>query len=346
MGNTSTTGENTSAMPGGEFDTGAPSPEARAGGATAVVVLGTGGTIAGTSAQRGDNVGYTAGQTPVLALLEALGQRAPVPPGLRIESEQVAQIDSKDMTHALWRRLTERIAAHLARPEVAAVLVTHGTDTLEETAYLVQRVLAPEKPVVFTAAMRPADALQADGPQNLLDALTVAAHPCGLQGVMLVLAGKVWAGSEARKVHPYRLDAFDAGDAGALAVVEEGRLRCFRAAVDAPPALGLQVLARDIWPEVQIVTSHGGAEGRIVELLLESGVQGLVVACTGNGTVHQDLLAVLLRAQHQGVAVLRALRGGGGSIVAGGAEVLPSAGGLTAAQARVELLLRLLARGA
>ena len=169
MGNTSTTGENTSAMPGGEFDTGAPSPEARAGGATAVVVLGTGGTIAGTSAQRGDNVGYTAGQTPVLALLEGLGQRAPVPPGLRIESEQVAQIDSKDMTHALWRRLTERIAAHLARPEVAAVLVTHGTDTIEETAYLVQRVLAPEKPVVFTAAMRPADALQADGPLHVVE---------------------------------------------------------------------------------------------------------------------------------------------------------------------------------
>ena len=345
MGNTSTTGEITTARPDFELDEAASLSGDGGHGATTVVVLGTGGTIAGTSAQRGDNVGYTAGQTPVLALLEGLGHRAPVPPGLRIESEQVAQIDSKDMTHAQWRRLTERIAAHLARPEVIAVLVTHGTDTLEETAYLVQRVLSPAKPVVFTAAMRPADALQADGPQNLLDALAVAARPCGLRGVLLVLAGKVWAGAEARKVHPYRLDAFDAGDAGALAVVEEGRLRRFRDTAEVPVALGLQVLARDIWPEVQIVSSHGGADGRIVELLLESGVQGLVVACTGNGTVHQDLLAVLLRAQQQGVSVLRALRGGGGSIVCGAAEVLPSAGGLTAAQARVELLLRLLANG-
>lgn len=316
-----------------------------------VVVLGTGGTIAGTSARPGDHVGYTAAQRGIEALLGSL--RGHVDPargaGLQLESEQVAQIDSKDMSHAVWRRLAERAAWHLARPDVVGVVVTHGTDTLEETAYLLHRVLAPRKPLVLAAAMRPADALMADGPQNLLDAISVAwqGEAAGLGGVMLAMAGRVWAGAELRKVHPYRLDAFDAGDAGPLAHVEQGALRLLRRwPAEEGRALGLQALAADIWPEVQIVTSHAGADGRIVELLLDAGVQGLVVACTGNGSIHQALLAALLRAQQQGVMVLRALRQGSGCIVPGGSAVLADAGGLTASQARVELLLRLLARHA
>ena len=306
-----------------------------------VVVLGTGGTIAGRASAAGDNVGYTAAQVGVEQLVDAVpGLRRWVEQGLTLDSEQVAQIDSKDMSHAVWRRLAERVAAHVARPEVSGVVVTHGTDTLEETAYLLHRVLAPHKPVVVTAAMRPASSSQADGPQNLCDAVSLAMH-VQAHGVLLVMGGVVWSGAEARKVHPYRLEAFSAGDAGALAYIEEGRLRALRGWPQATP-LGVQVLAPEIWPEVQIVHSHAGADGRLVELLLDAGVQGLVVACTGNGTVHHDLMAVLMRAQQQGVSVLRALRNGAGVIVPGGHDELPAAGGLTPAQARVELLLRLL----
>src|SRR5438132_2292849 len=174
-----------------------------------VVVLGTGGTIAGTAADELDNVGYTAGQLAVAQLVRAVPALAAV----AIECEQVAQLDSKDMGHAAWRDLALRCAHHLARPEVAGIVVTHGTDTLEETAWFLQRVLAPAKPVVMTAAMRPATALQADGPQNLLDAVTVARAP-GARGVVAVLAGVVHGAREVRKVHPYRVDAFGSGDAG------------------------------------------------------------------------------------------------------------------------------------
>lgn len=314
-------------------------------GARHIVVLGTGGTIAGAASDPGDNVGYTAGQVAVGQLLDAVpALRRKVEAGWTIESEQVAQVDSKDMGHAVWRRLADRVHHHLLRSEVDGIVVTHGTDTLEETAYLLQRVLAPGKPVVFTAAMRPATSAQPDGPQNLADAVTVAAA-AGACGVVAVLAGKVWLGTEVRKVHPYRLDAFDAGDAGPLAHVEEGRLRRLRE-WPTGSALGLQVLAADIWPEVQVVVSHAGADGRVVDLLMEAGVQGLVVAATGNGTVHHDLQAALLRAQAAGVAVVRALRGGAGCIVPTGHELVPDAGALTAAQARVEILLRLLSRRA
>ena len=108
--------------------------------------------------------------------------------------------------------LAARVAHHLARDEVAGVVITHGTDTLEETAYFLQRVLAPAKPVVLTAAMRPATAPSADGPQNLLDAVRVAALP-GACGVLACIAGTVHAGDQVRKIHPYRVDAFDSGDA-------------------------------------------------------------------------------------------------------------------------------------
>lgn len=306
--------------------------------ASTIVVLGTGGTIAGTSAQAADNIGYTAAQIGVAQLVAAVPALAAVP----LECEQVAQLDSKDMSFAVWRALALRVAHHLARSEVAGIVVTHGTDTLEETAYFLQRVLAPNKPVVLTAAMRPATALQADGPQNLLDAVRVAQHT-GAQGVLAVLAGAVHSAHDVRKAHTYRLDAFSSGDAGPLAVVEEGRLRIFRPWPQAQAA-DLQALPSPgaDWPWVEIVSSHAGATGAAVRALCAAGVRGVVVAATGNGTVHHELEAALLEAQAQGVKVLRSTRCGSGRVMAKPADVLPSADELTPAKARVELMLQLL----
>jgi L-asparaginase len=306
--------------------------------ASKVVILGTGGTIAGTAASATDAVGYSAAQLGVAQLVAAV----PVLAGADLECEQVAQLDSKDMDIATWQRLAQRSAHHLERADVAGVVVTHGTDTLEETAYFLHRVLAPAKPLVLTAAMRPATSLQADGPQNLLDAVAVA---CDVQagGVVVAVAGRVWAGAEVRKVHSFRLDAFDAGDAGPLAAIEEGVLRWWRHAPPGEP-LGLARIARDAaaWPRVEILLSHAGANGVVVDALLAQGVHGIVAAGTGNGTLHRDLEAALRRATRNGVRVLRASRCAGGPVLGGDAEDLPGAGALSAVQARVELLLRLL----
>ncbi|HEY1392318.1 MAG TPA: asparaginase, partial [Methylibium sp.] len=280
------------------------------GKASITVILGTGGTIAGKAADAGDNIGYTAAQIGVAQLLAAV----PALSGLPLEAEQVAQLDSKDMSFEVWRRLAERVSHHCARPEVSGVVVTHGTDTLEETAYLLQRVLSPSKPVVMAAAMRPATAMQADGPQNLLDAVSVARH-AGVHGVVAVLAGAVWSGGELRKSHTYRLDAFNAGDAGPLAWVEEGALRRLRPWPEGRP-LGLDLLAREPWPRVEIVWSHAGADGRLVDALVADGVNGIVVAATGNGTLHHALEEALLRAQQRGVKVLRSTRVAAGAVLA------------------------------
>lgn len=309
--------------------------------ASTVVILGTGGTIAGTSAHAQDNLGYRAAQLGVAELASAV----PMPGGVRIELEQVVQIDSKDMGFAVWLALAKRVAHHLARPQVCGVVITHGTDTLEETAYFLQRVLAPAKPVAVTGAMRPATSRQADGPQNLCDAVAVASA-AGTHGVVAVFAGAVHAAREVRKIHPYRIDAFGSGDSGPLAWIEEGELRPLRTwPTDRP--LGLELLPADIalWPAVDIVTSMSGARPAAVAALCASGVRGLVVAATGNGTVHAELEAALLQAQAQGIAVLRSTRCLDGRIAcpkSDAAAALPSAGDLTPVKARIELMLSLM----
>lgn len=303
-----------------------------------VVILGTGGTIAGTAVSACDDIGYTAAQLSVADLVAAVPDLAGVP----LELEQLAQLDSKDMEFAVWQRLAQRVAHHLARPEVGGVVVTHGTDTLEETAWFLQRVLAPAKPVVLTAAMRPATALSPDGPPNLRDAVRVAREP-GARGVLAVLAGTVHGAAEVQKLHTWRLDAFGSGDAGPLAHVEAGQLRVLRP-WPAGQALGLGTVQRDPadWPRVEIVVSHAGADGRLVEALRAQGVDGLVVAGTGNGTVHRALESALLAAFEDGVAVLRATRCALGRVIAQPDDALPDAGGLSPVKARIELLLQLL----
>jgi L-asparaginase len=312
-----------------------------------IVILGTGGTIAGAAASALDHTGYTAGQLGVADLLAGLPTAAMYGGADRFMVEQLAQIDSKDMGFEVWVKLAQRVAHHLSQSEVQAVLITHGTDTLEETAYFLHALLMPSKPVVLTCAMRPATALVPDGPQNLMDALAVAVSP-GAGGVIVVCAGAVFGAEDVQKIHPYRLNAFGAGDAGPIAYVEEGRLRQLRSWPHASTgflegrAALLGRLTDTRWPRVEVVMSHAGADGWAVRALVEAGVQGLVVSTTGNGTVHQDLEAALLEAMAKGVKVLRATRCTEGRILEGANDALPAAPGLNSAKARIALMLALM----
>lgn len=325
-----------------------------------VVLLGTGGTISGLAASPRDNLGYVAGQVDVARLAQALPPLANGP--LELHTEQVAQIDSKDMSFEVWRLLAQRCLHFLAQADVRGIVVTHGTDTMEETAYFLHLALAAcgpvPKPVVLTGAMRPASSLAPDGPQNLVDALAVATQP-GLAGVVVVFAGTVHSALDVQKVHPYRLDAFDSGDAGPLGYVEEGAVRLVR---PWPPAAGgsaADPMAMDCgrgdaalpwdrpWPRVEIVMSYAGASAGTVDCLVTGGqsqqhpVRGIVVAGTGNGAVHQELEAALIRAQAGGVQVVRATRCAAGRVLGTEAAALPDSGGLSPVKARVALMLRL-----
>ncbi len=310
---------------------------------TKIVLLGTGGTIAGTAADPGDNVGYIAGELGVAHLLAAV----PTLAGLPLVSEQVAQLDSKDMGFAVWQQLAARCAHHLAQPDVVGIVITHGTDTLEETAWFLQSVLATTKPVVLTCAMRPATSAAADGPQNLTDAVTVASAP-GARGVVVVCAGTIHSAADVQKDHPYRVDAFSSGDAGPIGYVEEGRLRLMRNWPEVPvnwSKFAIDTGVPDpLWPRVDIVMNYAGVDGTVVDALRVRGVDGIVVACTGNGTLHHALEAALLRAQAAGVVVVRATRCAHGRVLPQAQARLRDSVGRSPVKARISLMLELMAR--
>ena len=307
-----------------------------------IVILGTGGTIAGVASQASNNIDYTAAQVGVFDLVGAIA-------GLnQIETEQVAQIDSKDMSFEVWTALANRVQHHLAQDDVQGVVMTHGTDTLEETAYFLQAVLNPSKPVVLTCAMRPASALAPDGPQNILDAVTVARHE-EAHGVMVVCAGDVHSALDVQKIHTYQLNAFGSGDAGLIGFIEENTLKMVRS-WPLTQQIWAQVATEKIavlsavraWPKVEIVMNYAGANGALVDALVALGVQGLVVAGTGNGTVHIALEAALLNAQAKGILVVRATRCTQGRVLPRVDDRFPSSNGLSPVKARIELMLKLM----
>lgn len=311
-----------------------------------IVVLGTGGTIAGLA--RGAEPGrYHAARKPVDELLVGVA----VPHAMTVQVEQVAQIDSKDMDLAVWQALLRAGREHLARAEVRGLVITHGTDTLEETAWLLQALLAPRKPVVLTCAMRPADAPDADGPRNLADALLVAADP-GASGVLAVCAGRILGAQEVQKIHSSRLDAFGSGEAGDLGRVQAGEVQWLRERPQGQP-LGVldAVLAATALPRVEIVLSHAAACGATIDALVDPQaaahhgappVKGLVLAGTGGGTLHREVEAAAQRARVAGVRVVRSTRCADGWLQPRADDEFPALP-LNPVKARLALMLDLLA---
>lgn len=335
-----------------------------------IVVLATGGTIAGASASVGDGVAYRAGEVPVSSLLAQVPGLEQLLGSCTLVAEQVAQVNSKDMDYGLWQALALRCVHWMAQDDVSGLVITHGTDTLEETAWFLQRMLdvAPlaqvlttaqaRKPVVLSSAMRPSTARLSDGPQNLADAVSVL-QDARARGVLAVAAGHVHAARAVHKVQPYRVDAFSSGDAGLLAHVEEGRVRWLR---DPAMASEQDVLATAqsakilwdcmgnpgaAWPWVEVLVSHAGADGRSLRACLQAGVQGVVLAGSGNATLHTGIEAAASTLMQQGVPVWRTSRCLEGSAVAGAESVVPLAmcGGqvLRPMQARTEMVLQVLA---
>ena len=297
-----------------------------------IVVLATGGTIAGLAAQADKPQNYTAGQVGVDDLLQNVSVDC-----LELITEQVAQIDSKDMSFAVWQNLLARVSYWLEQDDVQGVVITHGTDTLEETAYFLQTVLQPIKPVAITCAMLPANAPDSDGPGNLKDALAWAKSDTS-HGVALVCAGQVHAGNAVQKSHSQQRNPFSS-----TATVQQATADTHSLAVLHVPSVA-QVLACKQWPRVELVVNHAGADGHMVRALMaHDAPHGWVVVGTGNGTLHHDLEAALLEAHKQGAQVVRASRCAQGGVQSRTADVLPHAGGLTSVQARVALLLHLVA---
>jgi L-asparaginase len=306
-----------------------------------IVLLFTGGTI---SMRHDATLG---GAVPALSGRDILAATPGVERIAKVEIDDFGAYPGPHMTvERIWA-LRGRIAHHLARSEVAGIVVTHGTDSLEESAYLTARSIGSEKPVVFTGAMRTASELGWDGPANLADAVRVAASEEALgQGIMVVMGGRIFAGLDVTKAHTHLLDAFESPGLGPLGVLDDGQV-IFRRAL--PPAPPLLQPAQPATP-VDIVLAWAGADSRLLDAS-RAEARGLVVAAMGRGNVPPAMVPGIERFLGEGKTVVvasRAMRGRVGHTYGypGGGRRLFEMGAVFAGsrrpqQARIELMLAL-----
>ncbi len=278
-----------------------------------VALIGTGGTIASIAEAETQLSDYTVSSAveSLITAVPALGSIA------AFEFEQVCNIESHSIDDALLLRIAHRVNAWLAMDHVAAVVITHGTDTLEETAYFLNLVIKSDKPVVVVGAMRPASALSADGPLNLFHAVSVAVCPESAgKGVLVVMNDRVIAARYATKGHTTNVDAFVIPEQGCLGVVSGRDVQYFNAPLRRHTIRSEFRLdpGQAALPPVDILYDYQGAGTHLFQAALQAGVRGIVLAGTGNGSLSPAALAGARLAVGQGVAFVRASRVGQGSV--------------------------------
>ena len=304
-----------------------------------VHIVATGGTIASTN-----YYSRAPGKVGVAALLRAVPSLDSL---AAVSGQQFANVASSEMTPVMWLALARAIADTLrARPELAGVVVTHGTDTMEETAYFLDLTVADPRPVVVTGAMRPADGVGVDGPANLRNAVRLAAAPAASgRGAMILMNDEILAARDASKTNTVRPSAFGAPVRGALGVADPEGIVFHRLPARAPTFDITHV--REL-PRVDVVMSYVGADGADVDAFVAAGAKGIVVAGAGRGAIPPRQRQALNRAIARGVVVVAGSRTGSGSVPvddrptrrpANGPTV--GAGDLTAPKARVLLMLAL-----
>lgn len=292
-----------------------------------ILVLGTGGTIAGSGAG-GTGAAYRPGGLSLDVLvghLAALGLSADLVP------QEIARIGSQDIGFSEWQALHRACTEAIADPATDAVIITHGTDTAEETGYLLDLTLPATKPVILVGAMRPADAVGADGMRNFANAVKVASDPAATgRGVMLVMGDAVLASRDARKAATSAIDAFRTFPRGPLARVTPSSLDWFGPAHRSGEGARYPFPAE--LPRVAILTAGAGMDEKPVEALLGIGARGIVLAGMGQGNAPEVVLKALAACAASGVPVVRASRVDEG-LVDRNVEVDDDALGLVAARA-------------
>lgn len=312
-----------------------------------IVLMSTGGTIVSSGESATQTTGYRLGNLGIDALLNQLPD---LKARIDLEELAVSHVDSSSMTSEIWLKLARAVQAACDREDVSAVVITHGTDTMEETAYFLHLILKTQKPVVITGAMRPATALSSDGILNLYNAFQVAASDESLgQGVMMVLNNTIGTARFSTKTHSTNVATFSGLINGELGAVVDNAVmfnnRCLRPHTMQTP-FSIEDFTRDeSFPRVDIVFSHADDDGELVKACVACGAKGIVFAGLGNGCIPDRVLPALAEASRKGVRVIRASRVFCGAVFNGLSEWeeagLISSWNLSAIKARVLLQLAL-----
>jgi len=271
-----------------------------------VVVLATGGTIAGAAASD-VQAGYTSGQVGVEQLLAAVPQAKSL---ANLRGEQIANIGSQDMNDSVWIALARRVNELVAQPDVAGIVITHGTDTIEETAYFLNLVVKSDKPIVLTAAMRPSTALSADGPLNFYNAVAVAANPdAAKRGVLVVVNDWIHGASSLTKTSTTAVQTFLSPLSGLIGTVAYGVVEFYRGPVGRN-TMGSEFATGTLTslPRVDIIMAYENMDGALIDAAVAAGAKGLVIAGVGNGNLTQAALAALAAQARKGIVCVRSTR--------------------------------------
>jgi len=277
-----------------------------------VVILATGGTIAGVQPKEGEP-GYTAGTLSIDSLIKGA-------PGIeklaRLSGEQIASIGSQDMNDAVWAKLAKRANELLATSDVDGIVVTHGTDTMEETAFFLGLVLRSEKPVVLVGSMRPATSASADGPLNLYNAVAVAADPAARsRGVLVVANDDIHSGRDIHKSHTTAVQTFVSLNRGPVGRVYYGKPRYFNMPTYRHTVKSeFPVPGTTSYPRVDVVFAHEGVDGTMVRAAVAAGAKGIVLAGVGDGNATKDMIDALSEARKQGLVIVRSSHVGFGLV--------------------------------
>lgn len=269
-------------------------------------ILATGGTIAGTgSTTTGSS--YTAGQVAISDLISAVPEIKEI---ANVTGEQIVKIGSQDMSDEVWLKLANYLNTLLKRNDVDGVVITHGTDTMEETAYFLNLTVKSDKPIVLVGAMRAATSLSADGPLNLYNAVVTASAPQSKgKGVTVVMNGLIIGAHAVTKMNTIDVQTFQAPNSGALGYVFNGKVHYNQTTLKLHTIQSeFDVTNMTSLPKVGIVYSYSNVEADALDALINNGYQGIIHAGVGNGNIHKNLFAKLAAARQKGIAVVRSSR--------------------------------------
>jgi L-asparaginase type II len=282
-----------------------------------VTILATGGTIAGTGATSTTTVGYTAATVGVQALIQAVPEMTKI---ANVSGEQVFQIASENMGNEHWLALAKRVNTLLAQSNVDGIVITHGTDTLEETAYFLNLVVKSRKPVVLVGSMRPSTALSADGPINLYNAVMLAGSQDAIgRGVLVAMNDQINGARDVTKTNTTTTDTFKATELGMLGYIQGGKPYFYRTTTRRHTLeTEFDVMSLSVLPQVEIAYAHANVGPVAIDALVASGAKGLIHAGVGNGSLPAKVRPALSAARKKGVIIVRSARVGQGIVARNG----------------------------
>ncbi|MBX5480661.1 MAG: type II asparaginase [Myxococcaceae bacterium] len=270
-------------------------------------IVATGGTIAGAQASQKE-YGYKSGAFDVNELIAAV----PNLEGLaQLSGEQVANIGSQDMNDEVWLKLAKRVNALLQSPDVDGIVITHGTDTMEETAYFLNLVTKSDKPVVLVGSMRPATAVSADGPANLYNAVAVAADPGARgRGVLVVMNDEIHQARNVQKTNTTNVETLESPQRGPQGLVHTGKITWFEPMDKKNTARSeFSIAGLDHLPRVDIIYAHANMSPDLIDAAVKNGAKGIVIAGVGDGNMTKEAAMQLEKlAKQRGLLVIRSSR--------------------------------------